>query len=159
MLVCTFLVSTNRSLAHGLSPLTCGLDAALAVIGGKWKPLILFHLAHGARRYGELRRAVGSVTDKVLIQQLKELQADRIIDRLDYKEIRRRSNIPSPNLARRWRRHWRRFASGEPSIWARSRSFIAPQSFSGFRARKLISKRWGGEWCRCQRGGSIVPVP
>jgi hypothetical protein len=49
-------------------PFTCGLDAALAVIGGKWKPLILFHLAQGARRYGELRRAVGGVTDKVLIQ-------------------------------------------------------------------------------------------
>jgi DNA-binding HxlR family transcriptional regulator len=59
----------------------------LAVIGGKWKPLILFHLAHGARRYGELRRAVGGVTDKVLIQQLKELHADGIIDRLDYKAI------------------------------------------------------------------------
>lgn len=66
---------------------TCGLDAALAVIGGKWKPLILFHLAHGTRRYGELRRAVGGVSDKMLIQQLKELQADGIIDRLDYKEI------------------------------------------------------------------------
>jgi DNA-binding HxlR family transcriptional regulator len=65
----------------------CGLDAALAVIGGKWKPLILFHLAHGARRYGELRRAIGGVTDKMLIQQLKELQADKIIDRLDHKEI------------------------------------------------------------------------
>jgi DNA-binding HxlR family transcriptional regulator len=66
---------------------TCGLDAALAVIGGKWKPLVLFHLAHGVRRYGELRRAVGSVSDKVLIQQLKELQADGIIKRLDFKEI------------------------------------------------------------------------
>jgi DNA-binding HxlR family transcriptional regulator len=66
---------------------TCGLDVALAVIGGKWKPLILFHLAHGTRRYGELKRAVGSVSDKMLIQQLKELQADRIIDRLDFKEI------------------------------------------------------------------------
>jgi DNA-binding HxlR family transcriptional regulator len=66
---------------------TCGLDAALAVLGGKWKPLILFHLAHGTRRYGELRRAVGSVSDKVLIQQLKELQADGIIDRCDYGEI------------------------------------------------------------------------
>jgi DNA-binding HxlR family transcriptional regulator len=66
---------------------TCGLDAALCVLGGKWKPLILFHLAHGTRRYGELRRAVGGVSDKVLIQQLKELQADRIIDRLDYGEI------------------------------------------------------------------------
>jgi DNA-binding HxlR family transcriptional regulator len=63
---------------------TCGLDAALVVLGGKWKPLILFHLAHGTRRYGELRRASGRVSDKVLIQQLKELQADGIIDRLDY---------------------------------------------------------------------------
>lgn len=70
-----------------LHPLTCGLDAALAVIGGKWKPLILFHLAHGARRYGELRRMVGEVTDKVLIQQLKELQADGAVDRRDYQEI------------------------------------------------------------------------
>jgi DNA-binding HxlR family transcriptional regulator len=66
---------------------TCGLDAALAVIGGKLKPLILFHLAHEVRRYGELRRAVGGVSDKVLIQQLKELQADGIIKRLDFKEI------------------------------------------------------------------------
>src|SRR6202165_1109838 len=66
---------------------TCGLDAALFVLGGKWKPLILFHLAHGTRRYGELRRAVGNVSDKVLIQQLKELQADRIIDRVDFGEI------------------------------------------------------------------------
>jgi DNA-binding HxlR family transcriptional regulator len=66
---------------------TCGLDAALCVLGGKWKPLILFHLAHGTRRYGELRRAVGSVSDKVLIQQLKELQADGIIARVDYGEI------------------------------------------------------------------------
>jgi len=66
---------------------TCGLDAALCVLGGKWKPLILFHLAHGTRRYGELRRAVGGVSDKVLIQQLKELQADGIIARVDYREI------------------------------------------------------------------------
>src|SRR6202158_2209302 len=69
------------------SAFTCGLDAALCVLGGKWKPLILFHLAHGTRRYGELRRAVGKVSDKVLIQQLKELQADGIIDRFDYGEI------------------------------------------------------------------------
>ncbi len=65
----------------------CGLDAALAVIGGKWKSLILFHLAHEARRYGDLRRAIGNVSDKMLIQQLKELEADGIVDRLDFKEI------------------------------------------------------------------------
>jgi DNA-binding HxlR family transcriptional regulator len=62
-------------------------DTVRLVLGGKWKPLILYHLAHGTRRYGELRRAVGSVSDKVLIQQLKELQADGIIDRVDHGEI------------------------------------------------------------------------
>ncbi|MFB8344600.1 winged helix-turn-helix transcriptional regulator [Brucella cytisi] len=65
----------------------CGLDAALSVIGGKWKPLILFHLSHEARRYGDLRRAIGNVSDKMLIQQLKELVADGIVDRFDFKEI------------------------------------------------------------------------
>ena len=58
---------------------TCGLDAALFVLGGKWKPLILFHLAHGTRRYGELRRAIGRVSDKVPIQQLKELTGSSIV--------------------------------------------------------------------------------
>ena len=67
---------------------SCGLDAALAVLGGKWKPLILFHLlVHGVHRYGELKRAVGTVSDKMLIQQLKELQMDEIVERIDYKEI------------------------------------------------------------------------
>ncbi len=65
----------------------CGLDAALAVIGGKWKPLILFHLAHDTRRYGDLRRAIGTVSDKMLIQQLKELEADGIVDRHDFRQI------------------------------------------------------------------------
>jgi len=69
------------------STFSCGLDAALVVLGGKWKSLILYHLAHGVHRYGELRRAVGKVSDKVLIQQLKELQADGIIERIDYQQI------------------------------------------------------------------------
>jgi DNA-binding HxlR family transcriptional regulator len=68
-------------------PFTCGLDAALAVIGGKWKPLVLYHLAKGPLRYGELRRAVGSVTHKVLIQQLKDLEADGVVKRVDYGEV------------------------------------------------------------------------
>ncbi|WP_038488548.1 winged helix-turn-helix transcriptional regulator [Janthinobacterium agaricidamnosum] len=65
----------------------CGLEAALAVLGGKWKPLILFYLAQGVHRYGALRRAVGNVSDKVLIQQLKELQLDEVVERIDFKEI------------------------------------------------------------------------
>lgn len=70
-----------------MSDFMCGLDAALAVIAGKWKPLILYHLLYEPRRYGELRRAIGGVTDKMLIQQLKELEADGIVDRMDFKTI------------------------------------------------------------------------
>ncbi|MCK1398664.1 helix-turn-helix transcriptional regulator [Bradyrhizobium sp. 4] len=67
---------------------TCGLDATLRVIAGKWKPLILYFLAQGGpTRYGELRRAVRDVSDKVLIQQLKELEADGLVKRTDYKEV------------------------------------------------------------------------
>lgn len=69
------------------SPFTCGLEAVLFVLGGKWKPLILFHLTDRTLRYGELRRAVGRVSDKVLIQQLKELEADGIVSRVDFGEI------------------------------------------------------------------------
>jgi DNA-binding HxlR family transcriptional regulator len=66
---------------------TCGLDVALAVIGGKWKPLVLFHLGGGPRRFGELRRLVQGISEKVLIQQLKELEADGILTRTDYREV------------------------------------------------------------------------
>ena len=67
---------------------TCGLDATLRVIAGKWKPLILYFVAQdGPTRYGELRRAIRDVSDKMLIQQLKELEADDLVKRTDYKEI------------------------------------------------------------------------
>lgn len=68
-------------------PFTCGLDAALAVIGGKWKPLILYFLAHETCRYGALKRRLRGVSDKMLIQQLKELQADGVVERTDHKEV------------------------------------------------------------------------
>ncbi|ADH89352.1 transcriptional regulator, HxlR family [Ancylobacter novellus DSM 506] len=69
------------------SGFSCGLDATLRVIAGKWKPLILYFLLQGPTRYGELKRAVRGVSDKVLIQQLKELEADGLIVRTDYKEV------------------------------------------------------------------------
>lgn len=66
---------------------SCGLDVALAVIGGKWKPFILFHLGGGARRFGELRRLVTGISEKILIQHPKELEGDGIVTRTDYREI------------------------------------------------------------------------
>lgn len=65
----------------------CGLDAALAVMGGKWKPLILFHLASGPKRFGELKRKVIGVSEKVLIQQLRELAAAGVLTRHDYQRV------------------------------------------------------------------------
>ena len=66
---------------------TCGLDASLRILAGKWKPLILFFLSQSPNRYGELRRAIGGVSDKVLIQQLKQLEADGLITRTDHQTI------------------------------------------------------------------------
>lgn len=68
-------------------PFTCGLDATLRVIAGKWKPLILFFLADAPKRYGALKRCLRGISDKVLIQQLKELESDGIVARTDHREI------------------------------------------------------------------------
>ena len=71
----------------GTGGFSCGLDATLQIISGKWKPLVLFFLHDGPKRYGELKRLIHGVSDKVLIQQLKELEADRVLARTDYKEV------------------------------------------------------------------------
>ena len=65
----------------------CGLESALAVVGGKWKPIVLWHLAPGPRRFGELRRLVTGISEKMLIQQLRELEADGVVVRRDFREI------------------------------------------------------------------------
>lgn len=65
----------------------CGLDVALRYIGGKWKPIMLFHLQYGPRRFGELKRLVEGISEKVLIQQLKDLTEDGILKRHDFREV------------------------------------------------------------------------
>lgn len=62
-------------------PKHCGLDAAMEVISGKWKVLILWELQSQHRRFGELRRNIPGISDKVLVQHLRELEADRIVHR------------------------------------------------------------------------------
>ncbi|MAW99722.1 MAG: transcriptional regulator [Sphingomonas sp.] len=65
----------------------CGLEAVLAILGGKWKPLIIYHLASGPKRTGQLRRLVTNVSEKMLIQHLKELTDDGVIRRIDFQKI------------------------------------------------------------------------
>jgi DNA-binding HxlR family transcriptional regulator len=66
---------------------SCGLDAALDVIGGKWKVLIMWPLRDSPKRFGELRRHVPGISEKMLIQQLKEMELDGIVTRHDYREV------------------------------------------------------------------------
>ena len=65
----------------------CGLEAALDVVGGKWKVLVLWHLAPQPRRFGDLRRAVDGISEKMLIQQLREMESDGIVARKDFHEV------------------------------------------------------------------------
>ena len=57
----------------------CPVTYTLERIGGRWKALILYHLSNKALRYGELKRAMPSITEKMLIQQLKELETDKLL--------------------------------------------------------------------------------
>ena len=66
---------------------SCGLEAALEVVDGKWTVLILWGLRNEPRRFGELRRQVPGISEKMLIQHLKEMEADGIVTRKDYKEV------------------------------------------------------------------------
>ncbi|WJD48469.1 winged helix-turn-helix transcriptional regulator [Enterobacter sp. PGRG2] len=65
----------------------CGLDVALHYIGGKWKPLLLFYVQYSPRRFGEFKRLVEGISEKVLIQQLKAMTEDGIITRHDFREV------------------------------------------------------------------------
>lgn len=63
----------------------CSIEYTLSYIGGKWKPIILWHLGdEGVHRYGELRKKLGKITHKMLSQQLKELVEDGLINRKEY---------------------------------------------------------------------------
>ncbi|WP_430787260.1 winged helix-turn-helix transcriptional regulator [Virgibacillus flavescens] len=63
------------------------VEATLEVIGGKWKTVILCHLTHGKKRTSELKRLMPDITQKMLTQQLRELEEDGVINRIVYKQV------------------------------------------------------------------------
>ncbi|WP_309665621.1 helix-turn-helix domain-containing protein, partial [Tabrizicola sp.] len=60
----------------GLTPGACPVERTLQVIGGCWKLLILYHLRGGSRRLNELRRMMPAISQRMLTQHLRELEAD-----------------------------------------------------------------------------------
>lgn len=64
-----------------------GIEATLEIFGGKWKALITYILTFGTKRTGELQRLIPGISQKVLIEKLKELEKDGIIEKHVYEEM------------------------------------------------------------------------
>jgi len=65
----------------------CPVETTLAVVGGKWKPLILWLLGEDVRRFSELQRLIPGITRKMLTQHLRELERDGIVARKIFNEM------------------------------------------------------------------------
>lgn len=68
----------NKKTALNKCPVTITLDK----IGARWKPLILWHMREGTRRYNEIRKSLPAITEKMLIQNLRELEEDKLVIRI-----------------------------------------------------------------------------
>lgn len=73
----------NEMLING----NCDMAYTLDLIGGRWKPSILWRLANGAMRYSDLRRSLPAVSERILILQLREMESDGLIKRKAYPEV------------------------------------------------------------------------
>jgi DNA-binding HxlR family transcriptional regulator len=78
------MVSHGKPAAAGHA---CGIAPAFSVIGGKWKASLLWELRDGALRYGELKRRIHGITEKMLIQQLRDLERDHLVVRHMYPQV------------------------------------------------------------------------
>lgn len=79
----------NRRNKYDVNPSTegCPVKTTLAVIGGKWKGIILYHLIDGPRRFSEFRHLYPEITQFMLTLQLRELERDGIVHREVYKQV------------------------------------------------------------------------
>lgn len=67
---------------------TCPMETTLGLIGGKWKPIILWHLYdEGTLRFSEIKRAIPHATEKMLTQHLRELESDRLVHRHVFAQV------------------------------------------------------------------------
>ncbi len=85
---------------HSQSTYRCTVAVTLEIIGGKWKSLILWHLNFKTLRFSQLQRRLGKVTQKMLTQQLRELESNGLIHRHVYAEVPPRVEYSLTDLGR-----------------------------------------------------------
>ena len=86
----------------------CPVEATMHIIGGKWKCLIIHHLIGGTKRFNELRRLIPAITQRMLTSQLRELEADRVVNRKVYAEVPPKTEYSLTKLGK----------SLEPVLWS-----------------------------------------
>lgn len=70
-----------------LTGIDCPTEVALGIVGGKWKLVVLEHLVDGVQRFGELQRSMPTITPRMLVRQLRELESDGLVQRTVYAEV------------------------------------------------------------------------
>ena len=78
----------------------CPVNLTTDIIGGKWKPIIIFHLEGRTRRFGELQKLIPGMTKKMLTQHLRELERDGVAHRKVYAEVPSGWSIRSQSTGR-----------------------------------------------------------
>ncbi|MGA0557529.1 winged helix-turn-helix transcriptional regulator [Larkinella sp. VNQ87] len=91
--------STNRLNEMAITN-NCPITSTVVAIGGRWKIIILWRLNDGPLRYNEIRKAIPNISEKMLIQQLKELVASGWVDKKDYNEIPPRTEYTLTTLGK-----------------------------------------------------------
>lgn len=66
---------------------SCPAELTLCLINGRWKPMVIYWLLQGTKRFNQLQRDLGGITHRTLSKTLKEMERDGLIERLDYGEI------------------------------------------------------------------------
>lgn len=80
-------IEAEQSESDQTAPRRCFVEATLEVISGKWKPMILWNLIQGTKRFGELRKLIPGVTQQMLTMHLRELEQDGVVHRHVFAEI------------------------------------------------------------------------
>lgn len=106
----------------------CPVEATIDLIGGKYKAVILWHLMGKTLRYSELHRLVPTATDKMLAQQLRELERDGLISRRVYPVVPPKTEYSLTEFGGRWCRFWMLCVSGGGGIWGLKRLAVIVQS-------------------------------